>query len=211
MNTDDLIDALSRNPAPAEPPRHGERVGMALAAGGVIALAFLLLSFGVRPDLMDKLPVVAAKAGFSAALAGFAALLAARLARPGRPTGWRAWALAAALVASLAVAGLMLTQTDPSTRLAAWTGGGFPWCLVIIPALAAPFAAGLMAVMRAMAPTRLELSGAAIGGVAGGMGAMVYALYCPVDSVAFVTTWYALAIALCAAAGAFLGQRFLRW
>jgi hypothetical protein len=40
---------------------------------------------------------------------------------------------------------------------------------------------------------------------------MAYAMYCPVDSVAFVTTWYVVAIALCAALGAVVGARLLRW
>jgi hypothetical protein len=34
-------------------------------------------------------------------------------------------------------------------------------------------------------------------------------MYCPTDSVAFVTTWYTLAIAVCAALGALVGSRFL--
>jgi hypothetical protein len=211
MNTDDLIDALARDPKPAEPIRQSERATLALTLGVGGALLALLLTLGVRPDLMDKLPVVAAKAGFSAALASFAALLMMRLARPGRPTGGRAWMLAGALAISLLAAGALLASTDPAARIAAWTGGGFPWCLVIIPALATPIAAALIWLMRAMAPTRLDLAGSAIGALAGGLGAMVYALYCPVDSAAFVTTWYALAIALCAALGAMLGQRFLRW
>ncbi|MBL8531151.1 MAG: DUF1109 family protein, partial [Hyphomonadaceae bacterium] len=61
------------------------------------------------------------------------------------------------------------------------------------------------------APTRLALAGAAIGAISGGVGAMAYAMYCPTDSVAFVTTWYSLAIALCAAIGAGVGSRLLRW
>jgi hypothetical protein len=65
--------------------------------------------------------------------------------------------------------------------------------------------------MRAFAPTRLMLTGAAIGALSGGVAAMAYAMYCPTDSVAFVTTWYALAIAVCAALGAVVGSRFLRW
>jgi hypothetical protein len=65
--------------------------------------------------------------------------------------------------------------------------------------------------MRAFAPTRLALAGAAIGAFAGGVGAMAYAMYCPTDSVAFVTTWYTVAIAVCAALGALVGSKFLRW
>ncbi len=211
MNTNDLIDALSRDAAPAEPARHGQRAALAIGLGVAAALALLLVTLGVRVDMWMKLPVVAAKAGFSAALASFAALLAFRLARPGRPAGARLWAMVGVLLLSLAVAGFALIQTDPAARIAAWTGGAFPYCLVIIPALALPIAVGLVWVMRAMAPTRLELAGGAVGALAGGLGAMVYALYCPVDSAAFVATWYALAIALCAAVGALAGQRFLRW
>jgi hypothetical protein len=40
---------------------------------------------------------------------------------------------------------------------------------------------------------------------------MAYSMYCPVDSAAFVATWYALAIALCAAVGAIVGSILLRW
>ena len=47
--------------------------------------------------------------------------------------------------------------------------------------------------------------------LARGVGAVAYSMYCPVDSVAFVTTWYVIAIALCAAFGALIVSRFLRW
>jgi hypothetical protein len=100
---------------------------------------------------------------------------------------------------------------DPARRLEAWTGGGFPWCIVLVPVLAGPTAAGLMWLMRAFAPTQLTMTGAAIGGLSGGIGAMAYSMYCPIDSVAFVTTWYVLAIAICAVLGAALGARLLRW
>ncbi|MBT9447707.1 MAG: DUF1109 family protein [Hyphomonadaceae bacterium] len=47
--------------------------------------------------------------------------------------------------------------------------------------------------------------------VSGGIGAMACAMYCPTDSVPFVVTWYAVAITLCAASGAVVGARVLRW
>jgi hypothetical protein len=77
--------------------------------------------------------------------------------------------------------------------------------------LGAPTAALLIWLMRAFAPTRLTMTGAAIGAVSGGVGAMAYSMYCPIDSVAFVATWYALAIALCAVLGALIGGKLLRW
>jgi hypothetical protein len=82
---------------------------------------------------------------------------------------------------------------------------------VLIPILAVPAAALLTWFMRAFTPTRITLTGAAIGALSGGVSAMAYAMYCPTDSVAFVTTWYTLAIAVCAALGALVGSRFLRW
>jgi hypothetical protein len=211
MNTDDLIEALARDPAPAETPKHGERATFTVLLGTAAALVLLLLFWGVRPDIVNKMPIVIAKAGFSAFLAAAAAPLLLRLARPGRPVGWRTGLLGLALLGGVIAASVALFATPAAERMAAWTGGGFPWCLLIIPTLAAPIAAGLMWLLRSMAPTQLELTGAAIGGVAGGLGAMVYALYCPVDSAAFVATWYSVAIGLCAVVGALIGGRILRW
>lgn len=211
MKTEDLIEALAREAAPPAPARHGWNTLIALLGGLGLALVVLVVSWGVRPDVVAAMPAVAAKAGFSALLAAAAAPLALRLARPGRPLGWRLGAAVLIIVGSLALAGVALLATPAGERWQALTGGGFPWCLAIIPLLAAPMAAGLMLVARALAPIRLDLAGAAIGAVAGGFGAMVYALHCPVDSVAFVATWYALAVALCAVAGAFIGRVFLRW
>jgi hypothetical protein len=83
--------------------------------------------------------------------------------------------------------------------------------VAIIPLLAAPTALLLTRLLRDLAPTRLTATGAALGAVSGGIGAMAYAMYCPTDSAAFVVTWYAVGIALSAAIGAVLGTRLLRW
>jgi hypothetical protein len=137
--------------------------------------------------------------------------MAVQLMQPGRPLGWRIGAvlLFAALCAAATIVALMGEM--PERRFEAWMGGAVPWCVVLIPILAAPTAALLLWFMRAFAPTRLMLTGAAIGALSGGIGAMAYAMYCPTDSVAFVTTWYALAIAVCAALGALVGSKLLRW
>jgi hypothetical protein len=100
---------------------------------------------------------------------------------------------------------------SPGQRFAVWMGGGVPWCMVLIPLLAAPVAVGLTLLARRLAPVRLTTAGAAIGATSGAVGAMVYAMHCPVDQIAFVGTWYAAAIALCAGIGAMLGSRLLRW
>lgn len=211
MKTDELIDMLARKVEPAERKGHRLRLALTLLGGLAAAAALLLLTLGMRPDIGVALMPVLMKAGFSALAAAVVLPLAARLMRPGRPIGWR-FAAALIFVGLCFVVALIALMGMPSEqRMDAWMGGGFPWCLVAIPLLAAPCAAGLVWLMRAFAPTQLTLSGAAIGALSGGIGAMAYAMYCPTDSMAFVAFWYAAAIALCAALGALIGARLLRW
>lgn len=211
MKTDDLIEALSRNLDPAPPPKTKGQLAAVLAVGLGVALILLVTFIGMRPDIGVAMMPVMMKAGFSALFAAIAIPLTMRLARPG-PKGGRMLQLLVALgVASLLIAAAALIGEKPEARMHAWMGGAFPWCLVLIPLLATPTAIGLVMLVRSLAPTRLTTTGAAIGAASGGVGAMVYAMYCPVDSMAFVTTWYALAIGLCAAIGAVVASRFLRW
>jgi len=65
--------------------------------------------------------------------------------------------------------------------------------------------------MRAWAPTRLRLTGAAAGFAAGAIAAVVYCLHCPEMSEVFVGAWYLLGILLPAALGALIGPRALAW
>jgi hypothetical protein len=211
MKTDDLIAALARGEAAEKRMDMRLRLMLTLGAGLLLAAALTLIFLHARPDIGAAVLPVLAKASFAAAAAAVTLPLAARLMRPGRPLGWRVAAVFvfAGLCALAALVALL--GHAPEERMKAWTGGVFPWCLLFVPLLASPAAALLVWLARALAPTRLTLTGAAIGALAGGVGAMAYSMYCPVDSIAFVTTWYALAIALCAAIGAIIGARILRW
>jgi hypothetical protein len=211
VKTDDLIDALARGVEPAERPRWRRNLAITLLAGLAAAAALTAIWLGVRPDIGAARMPVMMKAAFAALCAAVVLPAVVRLMRPGRPLGWRIGAvlLFAGLCAAATVVALMGEM--PERRWEAWMGGAIPWCVVVIPLLAAPTAALLTWFMRAFAPTRLTLTGAAIGALSGGIAAMAYAMYCPTDSVAFVTTWYALAIAVCAALGAILGAKLLRW
>lgn len=212
MRTEDFIDLLAAGEGPTRRRGLALRIALGLLAGLVCGVVLLLGMFGgVRPDLGLKLMPVLLKAGFSAAACAIALPLLLRLAKPGRPIGWRLGALAGFAGLALLVAFIAIAGEAPDKRMHAWLGGGMPWCVVLIPLLAIPAAAILLWIVRPFAPTRLEHAGAAIGAAAGGIGAMVYAMYCPVDSVAFVATWYAAGIALCAALGAWVGGKFLRW
>jgi hypothetical protein len=212
MKTDELIEALARDPAAPAGASRTTRLAVALATGLALALAVVALGPGLREDIAGagRMPAMM-KAGFAAAAASVALPLLMRLARPGAPLGWRLVAVGGFFALAALITLVALMGGDPGERFALWMGGAFPWCVVTIPLLAAPTAALLAWVLRDFAPTRLAMSGAALGAVSGGVGAMAYAMYCPVDSAAFVATWYALAIALCAAIGAVLGSRLLRW
>lgn len=211
MKTDDLIDALACNIEPAQKPHWRLRLALVLCGGLGVALAIVAVGLHVRPDLSTAQTPVLLKAMFSAAAAAAILPLAVRLMRPGRPLGWRTGAVIGfAVIAAIATCVALLGEM-PERRLEAWMGGGFPWCLVLVPVLGAPTAAGLIWLMRDFAPTKLAAAGAAIGALSGGVGAMAYSMYCPVDSIAFVTTWYVLAIAISAVLGAIVGARLLRW
>jgi len=213
VKTDDLINALSRGVEPAERPRWRMKLAITLIAGLVVAALLVAIGLGVRPDIGTARMPIMMKAMFAALAAAIILPIAVQLMKPGRPLGWRIGAvvLFIALCAIATITALMGEM--PEQRWQAWMGGEgrAPWCVVLIPILAAPAAALLTWFMRAFSPTRITLTGAAIGALAGGVSAMAYAMYCPTDSVAFVTTWYTLAIAVCAALGALVGSKFLRW
>lgn len=211
MKTDRLIDMLAKGVEPARKPEFRRQVALTAAAGLIVAILIVALGAGVRPDIGAALAPVLMKAGFAACAAAIVLPLTLQLMRPGRPLGWRILAIGAFVALAALIAFVALMGADPAERMRLLMGGSFPWCIVFIPLLATPTAAGLLWLMRAFAPTRLTMTGAAIGAFSGGMGAIAYALYCPVDSVAFVTIWYVLAIAICAALGAIIGARLLRW
>lgn len=213
MKTDDLINALSRGVEPAERPRWRMKLAITLIAGLVVAALLVAIGLGVRPDIGTARMPIMMKTLFAALAAAIILPIAVQLMKPGRPLGWRIGAVVL-FVAICAIATIIALMGEmPEQRWQAWMGGEgrAPWCIVLIPILAAPAAALLTWFMRAFSPTRITLTGAAIGALSGGVSAMAYAMYCPTDSVAFVTTWYTLAIAVCAALGALIGSRFLRW
>ena len=213
METDKLIDQLSRDLAPAPAGKAARRIAGAAALGLVLTLAVLLVLFGLRPDLAEAVlgMMFWMKATYAAllALAGF--WCADRLARPaGSARGGLRLALAAlAILVVIAVVKLMIAP--PADRMAIWLGGTWRTCPRNLLLLAAPVLALTLLAMRRLAPTRLALAGGAAGLFAGGLAALVYSLHCPETAPAFVATWYTLGVALSAGLGAMLGPLVLRW
>lgn len=211
MKTEDLIDLLAKDAPQVERPRWRARLAMILVGGFLIGAALVWWSIGFRDDMRTNPAPLLVKTTFSALFAAAALPLAIRLLQPGSPLGWRLAALLV-LVGICAVATTMALMGTPIAQwYYVWCRNGLPKCLMYIPMFSAPTAIGLVWLSRGLAPTRLTLTGAAIGALSGGVGAVAYSLHCPIDSVAYVTTWYTLAIASCAAIGALVGQRVLRW
>jgi hypothetical protein len=210
METDALIQTLARDPKVKGPP---VTVWLAICIAAALAYSVLaiLIIAGARLDFAAQAPWVAAKAGLSLLFALAAAPLLLRLSRPGQGAG--AWLplLGVLIVGCAMTVGGSLASVAEGGRMDAFTGGGFPVCAVVIPTLAAPSAAALFLWLRRQAPTRPVLAGMAAGVLSGAMAAMAYALTCPVDSAAFVATWYPVAIAACGALGALAGKFALRW
>lgn len=211
MKTASLIEALTRDTQAVRVKPLWPRFAAAAAGGAVMAAVIVVLFFGVRPDLSEAMGAALAKSAFCLAAVVVAAPLALSLSQPNiRVRGW-AWPAALLIAVSLTVAAIAVAFAAPEARLALWTAGGVPACLRDIPVVAIPVMAALLILARGYAPTRLTLAGAALGGLAGAIAAVAYSWFCPIDSIAYVATWYLAAILLCAGLGAALGRWTLRW
>jgi hypothetical protein len=210
MKTDHLIAALVTDQAQRAGPV-GPALGLAAGVGFALAGILFMLALGPRDDIAAAATTMRFlfKPALMLALAVAAGMLALRLVRPGtaaRPAALGA--VAGVLIIAVAAELLVVPRDAWAARL---IGTNAQICLTSIPLLAiAPLAAALYALRRG-APTRPALAGAAAGLLAGGIGAALYATHCTDDSPLFVATWYSLAIALVAIAGALLGTRLLRW
>ncbi|MGE6699275.1 NrsF family protein [Hyphomonas sp. NPDC076900] len=116
-----------------------------------------------------------------------------------------------AILVSRLVGILVMVLTPLDLRMSAWTSDQFPECLYRIPLLSLPIAMALTLAVRGLGATRLTLAGSAIGAVSGSLAAIVYAGCCPADSILYVVSWYLASVLLCAAAGAVVLSRMLKW
>jgi len=212
MKTDDLIRALgadSRRPAMPLVAALAAALGMAVLVAAIVFAA----TIGPRPDIA----AAAATARFpfkfvvTILLAATAFATLAALARPQLPAARSMLWLAAApllLAAAVALELAAVPAADWGRRL---VGGNSLTCLTLIPLIGIGPLALFVAALRHGAPAHPSLAGAVAGLAAGGVAATLYAAHCTDDSPLFVATWYTLAIAALAAAGALAGRVFARW
>lgn len=213
MNTDDLINTLSANVTPVPRGAVGRRIAIGLATGALVSAAYVVLRFGVRPDLgaaMLGFPFWI-KWAYTISLSLAALFMTAQLARPDTQRLRGLWLIAVPALLLAAVGATELIRTPQTEWLAMWLGHSWKQCPWRVLGLAMPIFIGLLWSFRRLAPTRLRAAGAAAGLAAGAFAATVYCLHCPEVSAIFVLTWYSLGILLATSVGALIGPRLLRW
>ena len=199
--TDDLISRLAAEGAARTGMPVSGRLTLASVAGfGLAALGAAWL--GARPDVTALDPAAATwgKLSLGALVALAAGALASRLAAPGRPLGARTGALLGT--------GLLLAALALGAGLAPAAMGAV--CAASIVLLSLPALAAALWAIDGRAVLRPGMSGAAAGVMAGAAGLAGFALHCPADAVLPMLGWYALALAILAAAGASAGARLAR-
>jgi hypothetical protein len=110
-----------------------------------------------------------------------------------------------------AAVSFVLWQAGPGQRVQLIQGETWQICPLLIALLSVPALASVFWGIRGLAPTRLRLTGACGGLLAGAMATAVYCLHCPEMQVPFWGLWYSAGMLLPAVAGAMLGPRLLRW
>lgn len=213
MKTDDLIRLLAADSTPVPRRAAARAIATALVAGLPLALAIVLLFYGLRRDIALAVhwPMFWGKLLFGVliALGGFVALQ--RLARPGvRLDGAWLGPVMPVLLVWLAAA-FVLAAAPADLRAALVLGQTWRTCSASITLISLPVFIAAFAALRTLAPVRPAWTGACAGAMAGGVAAAVYALHCPELEVPFLAVWYVLGIAVPTAAGALLGPRLLRW
>jgi len=213
MKTNELISMISADVAPIDRRLPARRMAQALALGGAGSAALMLLLFGLRPDLMAMLsvPLFWIKLSFPTALAAGSLLVLRRLLRPGLRVGFN-WAGIAVPPAAIWIGGALVLLIAPAAeRIPLLMGFTWRTCPFNIALLSLPLCATIVWAVRAMAPTRLRLTGAVAGLLAGSTATMVYCLHCPEMGVPFWGVWYFLGMLMPAVAGFLWGPRLLRW
>jgi hypothetical protein len=213
MNTQRLIETLSNDVPRVAPHTLAKRIGIGVAAGGLVATVLVAAVLGVRPDLRLAMHGFSfwMKWAYTISLGVGAGYTVAQLARPTAGSLQALWVLVIPVLILMGIGIGELARTPPAEWLAMWLGGSWMICPWLVLTLAAPIFVGLLWSFRQFAPTRLRAAGASAGLAAGAWAATIYCLHCPETSAMFVLTWYSLGIMAAAGAGALLGPRLMRW
>lgn len=209
--TEARLAALVRDARPVE---RLAAVRRHLAVWLVVAVASsgsLVLAFGLRPDLADRLSEERFRMELGAALATsiMAAVAALSAVRPGRPW-WERWLGLPPLMVWLATLGegcwrwLVARDARSSFEID-------PVCLPYIMLIGFIPATALVMLVRKGAPVhpRLALFNAALAAAA--LGAAALRLFHQQDASVMILVWQVGSVAVLALMGGALGRSMLRW
>jgi len=211
--TDELLESLTTDLVLVSDWYVVRRLIIGAGVGAALSAALMVSTLGLRPDFRHVVSagVFWLKQLYTLAFALVAGFAAERLARPAASARGRTAWLPVPFLVLAGIAAVQLATTSPGGRMATVMGISASICPWRIVFFAIPPSVGLIWAMRGLAPTRLRKAGAAIGLVAGGTGAFVYALHCSENAALFVTVWYTLGMIACALLGWALGPMLLRW
>lgn len=213
MKTQDLVLMLARDAGPVASNVALRRFGLALAGGLVGSVLLLFSLLRIRADLAEAIlqPLFWVKIGFLISLFAISLFAAFRLSRPGSAVAqlYRLMATPLLLMGALALLALCLAAPDQRAQL--FFGETWRYCPVLIAVLSVPAFAAMLWAMRGLAPTYPRRAGFTAGLLAGALAALVYSLHCPEGGFPFIGFWYVLGMLIPACAGAWLGERLLRW
>lgn len=213
MRTDDLIDMLGTNVEPVVDSKRRVALLVALGVGAAAALCLVFVIFGAPGDAFggDFLGLTMLTLAFTLGLTIAGARFLSLAARPGK-AGRGALAMIGLLIFGLILAAIVVLSLErPSGWSAMIFGPQWAACLMCIPLAAVVPFFSLVWYLRNEAPTRLRLTGAVAGLVAGAIGTTAFALHHPGGSLPFVALWFGGPLLLCMLIGAVLGPRLLRW
>lgn len=213
MKTEQLIDQLVERLEPHSPGAAARRLTTGLLIGAALSAGLILLSWGAPLAAVGLTGISAftAKLLFAFSIAAVGGVLLFASGRPGQHIGARIyWLLVPPLVVAVTAA-LELSSLPAPLRDDAWLGTTWKTCLVSVSSLSVPILLGTFWGFKLLAPTALRLTGALAGLTSGATAAVIYALYCPETTAAFLVSWYTLGIFSAGLIGALLGPRLLSW
>jgi len=213
LKTDDLIAMLSNRVHAIDPSIAARRYLIAIAVGGIAAIAILVTALGINPGLAHEtlVPMFWVREAFCLGLGTLAITAVARLGRPGVPLGRLGMAVPVPLIVMWLLAAIALFNAPAGGRVPLLLGGSAAACPFRIAVISSPLFLAFIWALRGFAPTRLRCTGAVAGFAAGALGALVYTLHCPELAAPFLGVWYLLGMLIPTSIGAFLGPRLLRW
>lgn len=211
MRTENLIAAIAADHQRRPSTSVGRAIAGAMGLGALASFALFMLLLGPRPDLLEALQTwrFDLKVAIVALAVAVAAIDCIRLASPVPPRpGWWRWLVPALLATAVAVELAVTPRGTWATRL---VGTNALDCLAFISILAMAPLIALLVAMRSGAPISPARAGAAVGGLAAALAALLYALHCFDDSPLFVATWYTLAFVPAVIVATAAGRFVLRW